>query len=336
MQVENSLNIQLAKDPKGKSREDKSDRRPEDPYDISDVIEMAETIAGCAQGGTASSAWRHGVNTVETRSKDHSQSYTTHSHGHNVKLEDDMRELTQKVALLMDQVTNSEKTQQSEIHQLLQTSRQDMQKLVETLTQQHVTTAPTLRQTGVKPALQDGCWYCEELGHFAFNCPHREEHLKTGKIKMVGNRIFFVHSGQPVPRGTAGKSAKDIVEEAIKAHFHKNNVAQSNMFASPGEVYTHTVEPGIIPLNNLSTGNGVASVFTNQLRDSRDDLIDNMKNQIHELTKAVQSAPALDSGFVNNIKSVLSYLERQQGQDTSAQYINTRRAQAESQGQSGF
>ena len=65
-QVEHSVNIQLAKDSKKKSVDDEA-RHPEDPYDILEVIEMAETIAGCAQGVTSSDTTRQGVNTTEAR-----------------------------------------------------------------------------------------------------------------------------------------------------------------------------------------------------------------------------------------------------------------------------
>jgi len=44
----------LSKDSKKKSIDDDKARHPEDLYDILEVIEMAESIAGRAQGATSS------------------------------------------------------------------------------------------------------------------------------------------------------------------------------------------------------------------------------------------------------------------------------------------
>lgn len=329
-QVEHSLNIQLSKDSKRRA-DDNDMRRPEDPYDILEVIEMAETIAGRAQGATSSNATKHGVNTTEARA-------TRDPHTHNstptfnVKLEEDLRDLNNKVALLMDKFTTSERAQQS----ALQASRQEMNRLTESLMHQHVTTAPTARQTTQTTWRMgpDGCWYCEETGHFAMNCPHREEHIRTGKIKISGSKMFFALTGQPVPRGSSGKSTKIIVEEAC----NKENMAQSNLFASAGEVYTQQMEPGLI---QLGIDSNVKSIFTNQIRDTRDDVIDKMRLRLDELSNKnipakTASAPIQDTDIVENMRSILSYLEEQQGHNQEAQYVATRRGQVDTQGQSGF
>ena len=94
----------MAKDSKKKSVDNEARRRPEDPYDILEVIEMAETIAGHVQGVRSSDMTRHGVNTTEARATRDSQD-------------------------------------------------------------------------------------SEEPGHFAMNYPHREEHIRTRKIKISGSKI---------------------------------------------------------------------------------------------------------------------------------------------------
>ena len=127
--------------------------------------------------------------------------------------------------------------------------------------------------------------------------------------------MFFALTGQPVPRGSNGKSAKMIVEEAC----NKENIAQSNLFASPGEIYTQALEPGLI---QLGTDSKMKSIFTNQVRDTRDDVIDNMKCQFDELlnknVKAV-NAPTQDTDVIDHMRSFLSYLEGKQGKSQEAQ-----------------
>ena len=70
-----------------------------------------------------------------------------------------------------------------------------------------------------------------------------------------------------------------------------------------------------------------------------DDVIDNMKRCFNKLlnknVKAV-NAPTQDTDVIDHMRSVLSYLEGKQGQSQEAQYVATRRASAENQGQSGF
>jgi len=153
-----------------------------------------------------------------------------------------------------------------------------------------------------------------------------------GKIQISSNKMFFMLTGQPVPQGSNGKSAKMIVEEAC----NKENIAQSNLFASPGEIYTQALEPGLI---QLGTDAKMRSIFTNQVRDTRDDVIDNMKCRFDELlnknVKAVNT-PTQDTDVIDHMRSVLSYLEGKQGQSQEAQYVATRCASAENQGQSGF
>ena len=139
---------------------------------------------------------------------DSCEPHTQATPSYNIKLEENLRDLNNKVALLMDKFTTSERAQQS----ALQAPRQEMNRLTE-LMHQHVNMAPTVRQTA-QPTWKfgpDGCWYCEKPGHFAMNCPHREEHIR---IKISGSKMFFALTGQPVPRGSNGKSAKSIVEEA--------------------------------------------------------------------------------------------------------------------------
>ena len=91
------------------------------------------------------------------------------------------------------------------------------------------------------------------------------------------------------------------------------------MFAEPGEVYNQESVPGILRIPDSSNGNEF-SVFTNQIRDKRDDVILNMNNQVIKLTEILTNLVTEP----NKAKDI----------DVS-QFAVTRRSQAETQGQQG-
>ncbi|EDR11760.1 uncharacterized protein LACBIDRAFT_323936 [Laccaria bicolor S238N-H82] len=119
-----------------------------------------------------------------------------------------------------------------------------------------------------------------------------------------------------VPRGNGEKSVRQIVEEASR----QNSTLQNNMFAEPGEVFSQeAVVPGIIRLPDNNNGNEI-SVFTNQMRDTRDDVILNMNNQVLKLTDML-------ANLVTNPNKTRDV--------DASQFAVTRRSQTETQGQSG-
>ena len=87
---------------------------------------------------------------------DSCEPHTQATPSYNIKLEENLRDLNNKVALLMDKFTTSERAQQS----ALQAPRQEMNRLTESLMHQHVNMAPTVRQIA-QPTWKfgpDGCW----------------------------------------------------------------------------------------------------------------------------------------------------------------------------------
>ena len=91
------------------------------------------------------------------------------------------------------------------------------------------------------------------------------------------------------------------------------------MFAEPGEVYKQESVPGILRLPDSSNGNEFL-VFTNQIRNTRDDLILNMNNQVIKLTEILTNLIA-DPSKARDVDAL--------------QFAVTRRSQAETQGQQG-
>ncbi|EDR06400.1 uncharacterized protein LACBIDRAFT_328727 [Laccaria bicolor S238N-H82] len=254
-QVKASLNIEQTRDRKQKGNEDETTaRRTEDPYDIIDIIDMAETIAGRLTGD----------------SRDHPSNARAVSTGRSVqarkreiKMEhDEFKELRSITATFLDQIKVDQK-QNSELRNMVQNTQIEMKKLLETLVHQQLNI-----------------------------------------------------SNPQIPRGNGEKSVRQIVEEASR----QNLTLQNNMFAEPGEVFSQeAVVPGIIRLPDNNNGNEI-SVFTNQMRDTRDDVILNMNNQVLKLTDML-------ANLVTNPNKTRDV--------DASQFAVTRRSQTETQGQSG-
>ncbi|EDR00178.1 uncharacterized protein LACBIDRAFT_334420 [Laccaria bicolor S238N-H82] len=307
-QVKASLNIEQTRDRKQKGNEDETTaRRTEDPYDIIDIIDMAETIAGRLTGD----------------SQDHPSNARAVLTGRSVQARereiktehDEFEELRSITATFLDQIKVDQK-QNSELRNMVQNMQIEMKKLLETLVHQQPNISNPQSKVASYKMTSDGCWYCDEPGHFTSNCPHREAHVAQKKIKLLGNRMYFTHNNTAVPRGNGEKSVRQIVEEASR----QNLTLQNNMFAEPGEVFSQeAVVPGIIRLPDNNNGNEI-SVFTNQMRDTRDDVILNMNNQVLKLTDML-------ANLVTNPNKTRDV--------DASQFAVTCRSQTETQGQSG-
>jgi len=309
-QVWSSLHIEQTRDQKQKDKEDTSIRQPEDPYDILDIIDMAETIAGCLRGNSHDQAVIARSDTMQVQA-----SRTLCEREHAIKTEsNELDELRNITANFADQVKIEQK-QNVEFQNIVQNTQIEMKKFLETLAQQHPGVSNPQTKHVTYKMTSDGCWYCKEQGHFTMNCPHREEHLNQKKIKLLGNKLYFVHNNTAVSRGNSEKSYKQIIEDTCR-HI---SVMQNNMFAEPGEVYKQESVPGILRIPDSSDRNEFL-VFMNQIHDTQDDVILNMNNQVIKLTEILTNLIA-DPSKARDIDAL--------------QFAVTRRSQAETQGQQG-
>jgi hypothetical protein len=207
-QVRSSLNIEQTKDWKQKGKEDASVRRPEDPYDIIDIIDMAETIAGRLCGNT-----RDQLNLASSAVLLAHTTGSLHEHEQAIKSEsDEFDELQNITADFADQVKIEQK-QNTELCSQVQNTQIEMKKLLETLAQQHPGVSNLQTKHVTYKMTADGCWYCEEMGHFTMNCPHREEHINQHKIKLQGHKLYFVHNNLAV-KNLVNKWSKRLVDKS--------------------------------------------------------------------------------------------------------------------------
>jgi len=131
-QVQSSLDIEQTRDQKQKDKEDTSVRRPEDPYDILDIIDMAETIVGCLRRNSCDQAVIARSDTTQAQA-----GRMLHKRKHAIKMEsNELDELRNITANFADQVKIEQK-QNTEFRNIVQNMQIEMKKLLETLAQQH-------------------------------------------------------------------------------------------------------------------------------------------------------------------------------------------------------
>jgi len=142
---------------------------------------MAETIAGRLHGNSCDQAVIARSDTTQVQT-----SRTLCECEHAIKMEsDELDELRNITANFADQVKIEQK-QNTESRNIVQNMQIEMKKLLETLAQQQPGVSNPQTKHATYKMTSDGCWYCEEQGHFTMNCPHREEHLNQ-KNKTSGS-----------------------------------------------------------------------------------------------------------------------------------------------------
>lgn len=103
------------------------------------------------------------------------------------------------------------------------------------------------------------CFYCYETGHRWMNCPVKDQDIKEGKVKLIGRELRY-GDGSPIPREN-GMSMKAIIEK------HMPTFLLSCLGLLPELPQDEEVDP-------ITRARAPEiSIYTNQLRDVRDTLI---------------------------------------------------------------
>lgn len=233
-------------------------RRKEDQFDLSTVIAEAVDIASRAFGSLAviTDYARESVSPAKD----------------TVKVE--IEEVRTQVTTLMDRIAAKEKTDRSNHEAIMR------------ILQQGSASYPSMRSDNQGQAPQRGnqlgnsgdCFYCQESGHHQGDCPHRLLHLDQGKIKIVDGNRMRLGDGSYLPRDpTSSKSIKERVEAATASQggnqFYFDEAPASR--------------PGVIQLGG--SAHEQHSIYTNQVWDRRDDLIEKLRSQLQ----------AQDASYVN-------------------------------------
>ena len=266
-------------------------RRPEDRYQWKEVIEAAETMARNMNPG--SERWEELARS--------SRPGATTSAGVTVKTEpayltpvkEDIETLKQDISHVRDGMVTQSKMQR----ELLEVFKSLQQKLTQPAPappptqpmyqpQQAIPNmqyqAPPVHQQPYMgqqrpyapqaPRYQNQertnsgvCHYCHQTGHFINTCPARQVHLESGKVIVENGRTRFP-DGKPIPWEPTDKTPREKVEEH---HAVKETNAQFYHCDSeiPGMMY--------VPYKDMRF-----SQYTNKPRDTRDELIEKMRNEV--------------------------------------------------------
>ena len=222
-------------------------KRKEDRYALQDVFKVVqEMVSGqfLLERSAPYGAFSTLTPTVKTTA-------TTKSSDPSVKQELD--NMQQQVAELIDSFKLSEKRTNSGIESILKTLSQGS------------SSSPTMRQQNqdnnqyAPRENNNECFYCGKPGHYIDKCTVRAEDLAAGTIIIQDNEVRFP-DGSKLPYAK-GVSMKSRIEQWTSARKNRQLYA-ADFEQNPG-------------LANVAPQR-YYSLYTDRLRDCRDDIIDNM------------------------------------------------------------
>jgi hypothetical protein len=127
------------------------------------------------------------------------------------------------------------------------------------------------------------CHYCHQQGHFMGDCPIKMSHLEDGKVKIGADGRLRLPDGRMLGSDPTGPSMKDKAEEYATKQVVQQAYGYMPMFEEYG---SHT--PGILPMPVNLQG---ASMYTNRIRDQRDEIIEQLSQKIAMGTSQFNTAP---------------------------------------------
>ena len=173
------------------------------------------------------------------------------------------------------------------------------------------------------------CHYCHQSGHFMFECLVKNQHLQEGKVKVGADGRLRLPDGSLIPWDPAGNPMRKAVEE----YAMRNSL-----------VYSH---------GNDAQMSSNSSSYSYSSRDPKDELIDQLRQQMAELEFKNQfageslSQPPMTSSHLGVSKGTATgtadmqrmfaawYAETQQQQDQLDQFAS-RKTRSRTAAEQGF
>lgn len=218
-------------------------RRPEDPYELSDVMDtMLEVAKSSLTGGGAREV------ALAVKTEPASASISALEAKLASSLESIKQEFQQQASAQRDWIDIMQKQFSSEI-----SNRQRDAGLMRKALQQG--------QNQIAPANDGGCFYCRGP-HRVAECEEKRKEVEDGRILIVEGRVY-APDGRPFPRDTTGQLC---LKERVQEYYRRRAAAAASVN------YQNFDYEDVIPADGLSYSNWVSSP-----RDHRDTMIHDLQ-----------------------------------------------------------
>lgn len=296
-------------------------RRGDDKYGYEDVIDMAlrtaegtsitykvERVAGPVSRGRVAST--------------------------DVVVKTELEEMKQQVVHIMDRLENTEKAQTQGFSDVMRAV------LASSRAPANQNGGPRDYNRGPDPRAPqnnnlprtEGCHYCWVNGHYIQDCPAKQAHLDQGKLKLNDAGKMRMMDGSMIPKDPQTICPRDRVEAIVESK-------------KATQLYLNDFDDGPGVLNLESRMEPGFSIFTNSVKDTRDEVIQKLRQQVNSLQAGMTGAPAAQVSYVphptnqatqaSTLHSLSQQMEAIQRQlaaqvtgaastNESAQFVNTR------------
>ncbi len=261
--------------------------RPEDRFELDEVIAMAEEIAREQNPGVAAVS-------LNSRTGGTAAAPPMVIKTESFKLEpltQQLEELRAELAMSRDREAERQKRFVEEIRAAMQQGMHNAQAPPPVQPKLYEPRAPNPAYARPEYPSTLKCFYCGLQGHTFNRCPAKEAHIQLGKIIDKGSRVHLPdHTYLGVD---PNRTILSRVEE-----YHAQKKLDSNYLNYGGQ--------SVLQLAQIQQQVGSNSVFTNKAKDTRDDLISVLQKENASLkvlmnghpevlpTMAVPSPPDLD------------------------------------------
>jgi hypothetical protein len=255
-----SLSTRLMINGKPRSTTTASTVRTDDPYDWEEVVAKAVELVS---GKTISKAMH-----LDSNPDTMSRAAPPQIKREPVERSLEQSDLREELASLKDTIAVTQKNMQSYMDSFKSTLQT---KLVRPPNQSNYAQGQQRQNNDAGSANNRGCFYCFDPRHRWIVCPEKEQDVKDGKIKVEGNNLRFA-DGSPIPR-MEGMSIKATVAKylptSLTAWFGiQPELPQEEEMPNLGG---HMPAYGRVP---------EISIYTNQLKDTRDSLIEESRQAL--------------------------------------------------------
>ncbi|KAG6894575.1 hypothetical protein C0992_005533 [Termitomyces sp. T32_za158] len=233
-------------------------RHKDNKYDLDEIIEVVQLVL--------EDALDRDKDEFERREKRISK---------DIKVNTEPAETEETMANLQDSVMAMGKEIKSYTQTLQQTLQQEFRSMAQALNTRHSmgqATQASYNNISQTAGSLGRCFHCWEPGHRHYNCPHMKRQVAEGKLILVDGKPRL-KNGDSVPPEPTTISPKDRIELVA------DQKAES--------FYNWSTNP--TSTSDIACENITFSMFTNTVRDSRDDMIERLSQEREGIREEFQA-----------------------------------------------